>query len=369
MHCPGRILVVDDDANSRALLRRILNSHGHEVVEAADGNKALEAVDEYPPDLILLDIVMPHMDGIELCRSLKGNPSTAPIPILLVTGTNDRQDQTRGIQAGANDLLFKPVSAEHVVLRVRNALHMKMLFDRVKQDLDRVRELEHLRGCLTHAISADIQSLLRVTAGYLELLKSEAGPILEEQQRGYIDSCLDLTGEFVRRTQALGDISRLEQAAVPLDKQCCDIREIVEAAVGLVVPPERCFDVDTVIGGTPIPVECDPSIILRVIENLIDNAVKFTTPSIPISVGVSQGTQGVRVTVSDGGMGIPPWRQTAIFRMFNDEESSLERHSLSGLGLAFCKLAVEAHAGRIGVDSVPGQGSTFWFELNAPGRD
>ena len=107
----GRVLVVDDEEPNRVLLRDWLEAQGHAVTEAADGEQALEAVGSTAPDVILLDVMLPRMDGFEVCRRLKADARTAPIPILLITALTDRQDRLAGIQAGANDFLTKPIDA------------------------------------------------------------------------------------------------------------------------------------------------------------------------------------------------------------------------------------------------------------------
>ena len=131
---PGHVLVVDDDAPSRQLLKDLLTANGHHVVEAADGEEALAAVRCEPLDVILLDVVMPRMDGFEVCRSLKSNPDTASIHILMITSLSERKDRIRGIECGANDFLNKPVQTDEVLLRVRNAVMSKQMMDELQRN-------------------------------------------------------------------------------------------------------------------------------------------------------------------------------------------------------------------------------------------
>src|SRR5205823_5958408 len=114
----GRVLVVDDEEPNRLLLRDWLEAQGHEVTEAVDGEQTLELVASTPPDVILLDVMLPKVDGFEVCRRLKADARTAPIPILLITALTDRRDRLAGIQAGANDFLTKPIDTQDVALRV-----------------------------------------------------------------------------------------------------------------------------------------------------------------------------------------------------------------------------------------------------------
>ncbi|MEI6810051.1 MAG: response regulator [bacterium] len=132
----GQVLVVDDDKRSRLTLKAILLKHGHLVTEAADGEAALKAVRLAQPDVILLDVVMPKMDGLEVCRLLKGDPATALIHILMITGETQHETRMKGIECGANDFLAKPVDRDEVLLRVRNAVMAKQLLNELQQRRD-----------------------------------------------------------------------------------------------------------------------------------------------------------------------------------------------------------------------------------------
>ncbi len=142
----GHVLVVEDEEINRKLLRDLLEGQGHQVTEAENGEQGLQKVKENPPDVILLDVMMPGMDGFEVCRRLKADPETAPIPVLLVTALTERSDRLTGIEAGANDVISKPVDIEDVILRVRNAVYTMRLFREVQENYKRVRKLEMEKG-------------------------------------------------------------------------------------------------------------------------------------------------------------------------------------------------------------------------------
>ena len=132
--CHGLVLVVDDDEANRMLLRDPLEVHGYEVIEAKNGEQALQKVEQRPPDVILLDVMMPQMDGFEVCRRLKKDPRTAPIPILMVTALSERMERMTGIAAGASDFLSKPVDLQELTLRVGHAAQTKRLFDQLQAE-------------------------------------------------------------------------------------------------------------------------------------------------------------------------------------------------------------------------------------------
>ncbi len=135
--CPGFVLVVDDEEQNRALLRDPLEAQGHKVAEAQSGVEALQRVSERPPDVILLDVMMPKLDGYEVCRRLKRDPKTASIQILMVTALSERKERLMGIEAGANDFLTKPIDIRDVTLRVANAVYTKQLFNRLQAEQEK----------------------------------------------------------------------------------------------------------------------------------------------------------------------------------------------------------------------------------------
>ena len=141
LRCRGLVLIVDDDEDNRTLLRDPLEAHGYEIVEAENGEQALQKVEQRPPDVILLDVMMPRMDGFEVCRRLKKDARTAPIPVLIITALSERMERMMGIAAGASDFLSKPVDLQELILRVNHAVYAKHLFDQLQAEQARAEHL------------------------------------------------------------------------------------------------------------------------------------------------------------------------------------------------------------------------------------
>jgi class 3 adenylate cyclase len=141
LRCRGLVLIVDDEEANRTLLRDPLETHGYEIVEAENGEQALQKVEQRPPDVILLDVMMPRMDGFEVCRRVKKDPRTSHIPILIVTALSERMERLMGIAAGASDFLTKPVDLQELTLRVNHAVHAKQLFDQLQAEQARAEHL------------------------------------------------------------------------------------------------------------------------------------------------------------------------------------------------------------------------------------
>ena len=156
MHNPPRILIVDDHETNRDILATRLGTHGYELMQAADGEEALTAAREHLPDLILLDVMMPKLDGMEVCRRLKGDATLPFMPIILVTAKADSKDVVAGLEAGADEYLTKPLDQLALVARVKSVLRLKELHDKVQAQADPARELEpHARSTRQRSVVRD----------------------------------------------------------------------------------------------------------------------------------------------------------------------------------------------------------------------
>jgi len=356
------VLVVEDDPHSRELLVDMLAVRGYRCVVAKDGESALASIKSNPPDVILLDVMMPKMDGFEVCRRIKQDPATAIIPVLMITALSERVNRLRGMDAGANDFLIKPIDCEEVALRVRNAVESKKLHDRIQAELVYARELEILRDNLTHFIVHDQRSLLMGIACGLQVM-SEQNEVSAENRR-FLDIALGATQELNEMVSAILDLSRMESHQMPLRREICDLVALAKAGVQRTANIATYRMVQVQVTGTTAPADVDRELIERIFANLLTNAFKFSPARSQITVTIFTVPGRVRVEVVDQGPGIPPEYHQSVFEKFGQVENRLQNRKYStGLGLAFCKVAVELHGGQIGVKSELGKGSTYWFEL------
>lgn len=361
----GRVLVVDDEPANRLLFRDMLEAQDYEVEEAADGVAALLAAKANPPDVVVLDVMMPRLDGYVVCQQLKATPATAAVPVLLVTSLHAREERLQGIRVGAADFLTKPVDRADLVLRVRNAVASKRLYDQMAAQYLRLHELEALRDSLVHMVIHDLRSPFGALAVFLQLIESDPAGALTREQVSCLADCRLLVAQITEMINAVLDVSRLEAGKMPVLKAQHALVDLVEEAVRT-LGPRGAVRVRIAPAGLPVRVECDRGLISRVLLNLIGNALKFSPEEAPVEVRVTNGAGTARVDVRDHGPGISAERQEGIFEKFgqvNPHEQRRQGHYGVGLGLTFCRLAVDAHAGAIGLTSTPGQGSTFWFEL------
>lgn len=359
----GRVLVVDDEEKNRRLLADLLTVEGYVVRTANDGKEAVQLAAEFKPEVIMLDIMMPVLDGVEACRCLKTDPATASIPILLATALHAHADRLRGLQAGANDFLTKPLNIEEVLVRVKNAVCAKRLHDQVKEDFCRLQELEQLRDNLTHLIVHDLRSPLMVMSMSFEIVRPEMKQLSPDNQDVMLTAQNACRG-LIEMVSSLLDVSRMENGKMPLNRMSCDLCEIARAAAEAMAVSARAKNLTLHVADSTSHCDADRELVRRIFDNLLANAIKFSRTDATIEVDVASTGEGFRCSVSDHGYGIPPEYHKRIFEKFGQVESRRENKIYStGLGLTFCKLAVETHGGQIGVESQVDQGSTFWFTL------
>jgi signal transduction histidine kinase len=359
----GRILIVDDEGRNRELLRELLESCGHEVAECADGRTALERIRTGEGhDAILLDIMMPGLDGFEVCRQLKADDRTARIPVLMITVLAAPEDRRNAIACGALDFITKPIDPQEVALRVANAIQAKHLFDDLLESHTRLRRLEELRDALTSMTIHDLSSPLAGVIASLDLVQRTPRESRGEDAEEMLQDALHSARRLQLQIRCLLDINRIESQAMPLAMVACDLahhtREAVASLALRGTAPVRIVSDPAVLVA-----RCDPLVIERVIANLVANAVRFTPVSGSVTVKLEERGDRAVVTVEDTGAGILPEHLPRVFDRYFHAESGRKRVGATGLGLAFCRLAVEAHGGIIGVESEAGQGSRFCFQL------
>ena len=361
----GIVLVVDDEERNRRLLADLLSHHNYTIVEAIDGEDALRQTETLNPDVILLDVMMPKMDGYEVCRRLKANEETMAIPVLMVTALHERKDKLKGIKAGATDFLSKPIDLDEVLLRVGNATKSKHLYDDIRLQHKKLQELENLRDNLTHMLIHDLKNPLGNIRGCLDLLKIHLPEDDSNAQRIMTLSRIS-SQTMLNMINSILDLSRLEAGEMQIKTTETDINNLVDLGVknmaGLISESQITI---TMHKSQPLTIRCDAELIKRVIINLLANALKFSPTGGEITITTLATDQGIKVAIRDKGQGIPDEYHQIIFDKFAQVTDKNSKYG-TGLGLTFCKMAVEAHNGTIGVDSRVGQGSTFWFSLPQP---
>ena len=364
---PGLVLVVDDDANNRDVLSRRLTWQGHDVRIAGTGRDALQMMGEAAFDLVLLDIMMPDMDGYEVLGHIKSDERLRHIPVIMISALSELQSVVRCIEAGAEDYLAKPFNPTLLKARIGACLEKKrgrdretILYEQLQSNYKKLQEVEKLRDDMRNMIVHDLRTPLSAVIIGVEMLEKFGE--LNETQRELMAIAAGGGKTLLGMINDLLDVEKMESGTTQLQYQELSAAALVAGAVEQVasLAGDGQVVLVTEIGTDLALFSGDQNKLSRTLVNLIANAIKFT-PAGTVTISASSDDEGMRFAIRDTGQGIPPEAFERIFEKFGQ----LDSHSKvgTGLGLAFCKLAVEAHGGRIQVESTPGVGSTFSFTI------
>jgi len=356
------ILVVDDTPANLQMLADILKRRGYRARPVPSGRLALQAAKADPPDLILLDVNMPGMDGYEVCVELKKDPALAAIPVIFISAYGEAVDKMRAFSAGGLDYVTKPFHVEEVEARIAVHLQLRRQQRQLETMLAKQRELEGMRDSMVHMIVHDLRAPLTAVFNYLDLVREQEAGFISPESMQSLDLAMKASRWMVQMVNVLLDASKIESGQMILRIAECDVGDAISDAIDAI---RSLADEKNVLCRTVhVRAAVDRDVIARVIQNLVTNAVKLTPPGGDVRVSLQTKDEALRVEVTDHGPGIAAEHHPKIFEKFGQLDTNV-RQSIpsSGLGLYFCKLAVEAHGGRIGVDSEIGKGSTFWFEL------
>lgn len=355
----SEILIVDDNPDSLRILVEMLQCRGYRVRSATNGKRALQSAQKSPPELILLDVCMPDMTGLQVCTALKEQEESKDVPVLFISALDDTQDKLRAFEQGGVDYITKPFQEAEVLARIETQLTILRQRRKIEHDFRHLKQLEELRDGLTHMLVHDLRSPLTGIVGYAHLLQRMVGPRLQADELTWLNQIKDLTSHLIDMVSNILDVSRLEANNMPLVVQKVCLRTLANEAVGSLGAVEHTIEI---VAPACVETVCDPALIRRVVANLTGNALRYSPPDQPVQVMIQQAGSVIETRVRDRGPGVPTEFQERIFEKFTQVE---RRGNHSGLGLTFCKLVVEKHAGKIGVHSQPGQGAEFWFQLPA----
>lgn len=356
-----RILAVDDTNDNLILLQTILEVEGYEVELVADGINALKQVAQSPPDLILLDVMMPGMDGYEVTRRIRNIPELPYIPILLLTAFH-KASVVEGLDAGADDFIRKPFDQDELLARVRSLLRLKHSIDEQEK---MARQREDFVSRMTH----DLRTPLVAADRMLNLFQQETFCKISPEMKEAIAAMIRSNHNLLQMVNNLLEVYRFEAGKKTLQFESCNLREIVQEVAQELSPlaDEKGLSVNVDSSDldqqnkTNGVVMGDRLELRRVVSNLIGNAIKFTdTGSVKIRIfetsALPTNKNCVIIEVQDTGYGIALEDQAKVFERFRQGKN---KRSGSGLGLHLSSRIVETHQGKIELSSELGKGSVF----------
>jgi two-component system sensor histidine kinase/response regulator len=356
---PGRILVVDDQEPNIQLISSTLGQIGFKVVSVNSGARALEELAAQPADLVLLDVLMPAMDGFEVCRRIRLHPQLAEIPIIFLSAADDKTFIVRALEAGAIDYVTKPFNRAELISRVRTHVALKQARDRLKQLAE---DKDELLGILAH----DLKNHLGGMQMSAQLMHDRALSIGDQRLKRMSANILDASDQMFSFVQEFlanaaadhGQAVKLEPVSIT-DSATAALKRYAEAA------RRKAITLHAALPGEAPLVLADRGALDQVIDNLVSNAVKFSPPDKSIWVTVQEtDARRVECRVKDQGPGCD---QDDLAHMFTRYRRLTARPTAgepsTGLGLSIAKLHVDAMNGTLHCESQPGEGAVFVLRL------
>ncbi|WP_287129151.1 hybrid sensor histidine kinase/response regulator [Candidatus Cyanaurora vandensis] len=357
---PDRILVVDDFPDNIALIEAILLQEGYEIDTATSGLEALQKIQAYPPALVMLDVMMPGLNGIETTRRLKAQKELGFIPVLLITAS-DKTNLVEGLDAGADEFIRKPLDHDDLLARVRSLLRLKHTLD--ERDFI-ARQREDFVSRLTH----DLRTPLVAADRMLQLILDGALGDTSEDLDEALVTLRQSNQHLLTMTNSLLEIYRYDAGRKTLHFVDFDVEELFQEVYRQVRGLAEAKEIDLQLNfhsGVGI-ITADRLEVRRMLENLLGNALKFTDRGGQIVVETKPYYGGMQFAVSDNGPGVAPADLATLFDRFTQGKHF---KGGTGLGLHHTRQIVEAHGGRVTVQSALGEGATFTVYLPArPGE-
>ncbi len=354
-----KILIVDDDRLNARILTGILKPEAYEVMVAGSGEAALAAYAQSRPDLVLLDVMLPGIDGFETCRTLKREYGDACAPVIFITAKSDSADVIEGLTAGGVDYLPKPFRHQETLARIRTHLQNRLLVEQLsKANADKNK----LLGMAAH----DLRNPLASIRGLANFLRDGTVGPLSADQLDLVNTIHDASQSMLELVNGFLDKSVIEAGELSIEPAPCRLRELAEKSVQLtnINAAQKQTRVVLEPGEPAPPVALDAAKIRQVIDNLLSNAVKFSPPGAVITVAVAANGATCSVAVRDQGPGIPDGERHKLFQDFGRTSvRPTGGEQSTGLGLAICRKIVEAHRGTIGAENLPQGGCEFKVTL------
>ena len=384
---PSCVLIVDDERHNRDLLEVMLKPEGFRLLNAASGEEALTIVAQQPPDLILLDVMMPGMDGFEVASKIKGDPATTSIPVVMLTALDDRNARMLGLSAGADDFLTKPIDRAELSVRVRNLLRIKAYGDKLRGTLEALESAnaeldralveagdarlmaEHANNAKTvflRAMSHELRTPLNAISGYTEILELGIRGVVNPEQVKDLGRIKRASAYLLRLINDVLTIARLEGAR-PLHVISIPVNPVLAEVDGLCTLQAKANALTLTVAPceTELRVAADAERFQQILLNLITNAIKFTPMGGSVTVSADENGGVAQIRVADTGVGVRQLDMERVFEPF----VQIDRHLTTatqqgvGLGLSISRELARAMKGDLVLQSVEGVGSTFTLTL------
>lgn len=362
----GDILIVDDTPENLRLLSNTLTDQGYEVRAVMNGTMALSVAQTDPPDIVLLDIKMPEMDGYEVCQQLKADVKTYDIPVIFLSALDDTPDKVKAFKVGGVDYITKPFQTEEVLARVENQLTITRLRKKLIVQNEELLHSNQALAQFTSIVSHDLRQPLQGVLGFAKLLELKCQQSLSEEGLKFVSRIIEAATRMDALIEDLMAYSRVGNKAMSLESTDCNM-----------VLSQVLADIEVEISkqGATITADQLPTVVVdkvqlaQLFQNLISNAIKFHRPdeSSQVKISVDRQDREWCFGVHDNGIGIKSSQFDHIFQAF--QQLMPQDYPGTGIGLATCKKVVERHQGKIWIESKLGVGTDVYFTLPIQEQD
>ncbi len=361
------ILVVDDSVSARELVRTYLSKTSIKAAFAENGPQAIKKAKSNSFDLILLDIQLPDIDGIEVCKILKADARTKDTPVIFVTVASDKESLVAGFQAGAVDYITKPFKKEELLARITTHLRMKKYTEELIVARKNAEESEELKMAFLSNMSHEIRTPMNSIIGFAELMQDENLTAAEKEE--FASIIINSGEQLLTIIDEILEVSKEEAGELRLLEKKFSLRKFMSELRTIFINRMKSKPVEVLLNiqeDTPDFILADQVRLKQIMDNLLSNAAKFTNRG-KIEIGyrlLPKYLPTLEFYVKDTGIGIPKDKQDAVFERFTQVEENLTKNFKgTGLGLSIVKRLVIFMGGTVSLVSEPGKGSTFTFTI------
>jgi two-component system sensor histidine kinase/response regulator len=351
-----KVLIVDDDRINLRILTGILRPDGYTLAEADSGERALEVYAEFRPDLVLLDVMLPGLNGFETCRTLHKTYGAETAPVVFITAKSESDDVVEGLTAGGIDYLPKPFRPKEVVARIRTHMHNRLLVEQQRLLVDQLNKADAAKNRFLGMAAHDLRNPLASIRALSEFLQDITFGPLNAEQLDLIKTIHTASQQMLDLVNELLDVATIESGEMKLKLEPHNLADVISKSVELTnieaVKKKTHISFENAL--PPILVKFDAAKMKQVVDNLLSNAVKYSPPGSHITVLLNADDTGCSFAVCDQGPGIPENERDKLFKDFGRLSVKPTGGEKSvGLGLAICRKIVEAHGGTITAINLP----------------
>lgn len=361
-----KILVVDDDRLNIRILQGMLKGEGYAVFEATSGEQALEVYQAQHPDLVLLDVMLPGINGFETCRRLKNDYGDDCAPIIFITAKSQSDDVLEGFAAGGIDYLPKPFQAREVAARIRTHLENRRLVEEQRALVEQLSNANAAKNRFLGMAAHDLRNPLAGIRGLAEFMIDGAVGEISAEQLDLLKNIHAASQSMLELVNELLDISTIESGELKLNLRELDLGDVIAKSVYLanIEAGKKGSRIDFSLPEHRRSMRLDAEKMKQVIDNLLSNAIKYSPPGSVIVVDCICAAASAGFSVKDQGPGIPENERDRLFKDFSRlSVKPTGGEKSTGLGLAICRKIVEAHGATITANNLPGGGCEFRVTL------